>query len=155
MNHSVLDTRRKVMAAIVNGYPGGKDCAAARLGINEKRLENQIYETAGCKPLSDSELHLLEQQNGTHHLPNYICSLYGGVFVPLPHVEELDSVELHQRTVTAAARKGKVDLMIAEALADGEIDASEAAMILALHAKYVAARHEEVQATIVLYAAKD
>jgi hypothetical protein len=72
------------MAVVVNEYPGGKDEAAARLGINEKRLENQIYETAGCKPLSDSELLVLEQQAGTHHLPDYICVLYGGVFVPQP-----------------------------------------------------------------------
>ncbi|MCJ1887401.1 hypothetical protein LNN38_21250 [Pseudomonas sp. LA21] len=154
MNRPLLDTRRKVMAAIVNEYPGGKDCAAARLGINEKRLENQIYETAGCKPLSDTELLLLEQQNGTRHLPEYICALYGGVFVPLPEVEELDNIDLHQRTVTAAARRGEVDLMIAAALDDGEIDSKEAARIRALHAKYMAARHEEVQATIVLYGVK-
>ncbi|WP_242015305.1 hypothetical protein [Pseudomonas nitroreducens] len=82
MNLTVLGTRRKVMAVVVNECPGGKDEAAARPGIHEKRLENQIYETVGCKPLSDSELLVLEQQTGTHHLPDYICSLYDGVFVP-------------------------------------------------------------------------
>jgi uncharacterized membrane protein YebE (DUF533 family) len=63
----------------------------------------------------------------------------------------LDNVDLHQWTVTAAARRGEVDLMIAAALADGEINDKEAVLIRAPHAQYMAACHEELLATIMLY----
>ena len=43
MKIPVLETRRQVMAVVSNAFPGGMDCAAARLGIKDKRLENQIY----------------------------------------------------------------------------------------------------------------
>lgn len=154
MKTSVLGSRRKVMAKVANDYPGGKDCAAARLGISEKRLENQIYETAGVKPLSDSEIHVLEQQTGTHHLPDYICALYGGVFMPLPVVEELDNVALHSRSVEVAAKRGRVDVLIAEALADGKITKHEAEVILAAMARYQAAHSSELHATLALYGAE-
>ena len=70
MKTPVLETRRQVMAAVSTAFPGGMDCAAARLGIKDKRLENQIYETAGCKPLSDTEIFVLESETKTEHLPN-------------------------------------------------------------------------------------
>ncbi|HDV6136016.1 TPA: hypothetical protein RJN67_006552, partial [Pseudomonas aeruginosa] len=44
--------------------------------------------------------------------------------------------------------------MIALALEDGEISADEAKEILALHAKHMAARHEEVRAVLELHRAK-
>ena len=151
MKKQILDSRRAVMITVANGYQGGRECAAARLGIPLKRLENQIYGTAGVKPLDDTEISVLEQEQGTTHLPDYICAMYGGVFVRLPE-GVADNVDLHSLSIQAAARRGKVDMLIAAALADGEIDAKEAEEIMAVHRKHVAARHEEVSATIALYA---
>lgn len=150
MKSTILDSRRKVMITAANAFPGGRDCAAARLGVPLKRLENQIYETAGVKPLSDSEIYQLEQEQGTNHLPDYICAMYGGVFVRLPE-EDIDSVDLYGLSVMTSAKRGKVDMLIAAALADGEIDSAEAAEILAVHHKHIAARHEQVKATIALH----
>jgi hypothetical protein len=155
MSKHLLDTRREVMKTVAAGFPGGQDCAAARLGIKPKRLQNQIYETAGCTPLSDSEIHALESVASTTHLPDYICAMYGGVFVPMPEVGELDNVDLHSRSIAAAAGRGKVDVLIAAALADGEIDKAEAEEILAVHRKHIAARHQEISATLALYRKKD
>ncbi|WP_348273393.1 YmfL family putative regulatory protein [Halopseudomonas sp. SMJS2] len=137
MKSTILDSRRKVMITAANAFPGGRDCAAARLGVPLKRLENQIYETAGVKPLSDSEIYQLEQEQGTNHLPDYICAMYGGVFVRLPE-EDIDSVDLYGLSVMTSAKRGKVDMLIAAALADGEIDSAEAAEILAVHHKHIA-----------------
>lgn len=53
-----------------------------------------------------------------------------------------------------AVKRGRVDQMIALALEDGEISADEAKEILALHAKHMAARHEEVRAVLELHRAK-
>lgn len=154
MKTPVLETRRQVMAAVSNAFPGGMDCAAACLGIKPKRLDNQVYETVGCKPLSDSQIHALESETGTTHLPDYICAMYGGIFVRLPDVEDLDNVDLHHRSLNTMAKRGMVDQMIVEALKSGEIDDSEAQEILALHAKHMAARHEEVKAVIELHRPK-
>lgn len=150
MKQKVLTTRREVMRAAASEFPGGQACAAAHLGIKPKRLQNQVYETAGCVPLSDDELLALESVTGTTHLPDYICALYGGVFVRMPEADE-DSIDMYARSMKTQTTRGKVDLMIAEALADGEIDAKEAAEILAVHRKHMSARHEEVSALIALY----
>lgn len=154
MPREILESRRQVMSQVVSAYPGGRECAAARLGVPLKRLENQLYENNGHRPLDDSQIALLETDTGTTYLPDYISHLYGGYHVPLPAVDELDNVELHQRGLLTSAKRGMVDQMIAIALHDGEINAQEAQEILALHAKHMAARHAEVVATLNLHSRK-
>ena len=151
MKKQLLETRREVMKAVTSEFAGGQACAAAHLGIKPKRLQNQVYETAGCMPLSDTEIQALEAVTGTTHLPDYICALYGGVFVPMPQAD-LDNVDLYSRAIKTQTARGKVDLMIQAALADGEIDEAEAQEIRAVHNKHVAARHAEVEAVIALHA---
>lgn len=151
MAKEILDSRRQVMSQVISQYPGGRECAAARLGVPLKRLENQVYENNGHQPLSDSQLHLLEQANNTTWLPEYISRLYGGYFVKLPETDELDNVELHRRCLHTSVKRGLVDQMIAIALEDGEISVEEAQEILALHDKHISARHSQVLATITLH----
>ncbi len=150
MKKQLLETRREVMKAVTSEFAGGQACAAAHLGIKPKRLQNQVYETAGCMPLSDTEIHALEAVTGTTHLPDYICAMYGGVFVPMPQ-SDLDNVDLYSRAIKTQTARGRVDQLIQQALADGEIDAAEAAEILAVHAKHMSARHSEVKAVLALY----
>lgn len=151
MKYPLLETRRQVMSAVVCAYPGGRECAAAMLGLPLKKLDNHVYESAGSRPLSDEQLRLLEQQSGTTYLPDYICGLYGGVFVPFADAERLDNVELYSMAMDTGAKRGMVDRIIAAALADGQIDESELAEIIAAHRKHIAARHAEVGAVITLH----
>ncbi|MBX9761585.1 MAG: hypothetical protein K2Y24_00935 [Pseudomonadaceae bacterium] len=151
MKREILDTRRQVMSAVIAAYPGGRECAAARLGLPLKRLENHLYETAGSQPLNDAQLHLLEQTSGTTHLPDYISALYGGVFVPMPEQAALDNIELYHMALDADVKEGRVDQVIAKALASGTIDEQELAEIIAAHRKHIAARHAEVSAVITLH----
>lgn len=155
MKHAILDSRRKVISAIIAAYPGGRDCAAARLGLDIKKFDNHAYESAGHRPLTDEQILLLEQQIGTAYLPEYIAAQYGGVFVPMPDAEELDNMELYHRAVDTAKRRGRVDLIIAKALEDGAIDEGEANAILDAHRRYVSARHAEIAAVIVLHTCHD
>lgn len=150
MKKQILDSRRAVMITVANGYQGGRECAAARLGIPLKRLENQIYGTAGVKPLDDTEISVLEQEQGTTHLPDYICAMYGGVFVPLPDSEQTGA-DLYDLSFATSTAKGTVDLLIMKALSDGEIDPKEAAEIRAVHAKHMAARHAEIDGVIAAH----
>lgn len=141
------------MSEIIRSYSGGREAAAARLGLKLKKFDNHAYENAGCSPLSDTQVFLLEQDCGTHHLPNYIASMYGGLFVPMADPGTLDNVELYARSVQVSAKRGCVDQAIAAALEDGSISDEEAEFIMDAHNLHVAARHAEVLAAIALYRA--
>jgi hypothetical protein len=151
MKRPILETRRQVMSTVVSAYPGDRECAAARLGLPVKKLDNHVYGNAGSQPLTDEQIHMLEQHTGTHHLPDYICALYDGVFVAMPEQQQLDNLELYARSLATDVKKGKVDQIIAQALADGDIDEAELAEIIAAHREHIAARHSEVGAVITLH----
>lgn len=155
MKRTVLDTRRQVMSAVVCDYPGGRECAAARLGLPLKKLDNHLYENAGSRPLSDEQIHMLEQESGTTHFPDYVAALYGGLFVPVANPDELDNIELFERCMKTAVKRGAVDRIIAEALSNGEIDDGEARAILEAHRQHMAARHSEIHAVILLHKARE
>jgi hypothetical protein len=61
MKRPILDSRRKVISAVICAYPGGRDCAAARLGLELKKFDNMAYENAGHRPLTDDQVHIIEQ----------------------------------------------------------------------------------------------
>jgi len=154
MKTPVLETRRAAVIEAANAVPGGLQCAAAVLGEESfKRFKNRIYESAGVKPLTDDEICVIETHTHTTYLPDYICAMYGGVFVRLPEAGQLDNVDLYQRSLNASAQRGALDQMVATALEDGEIDAAEAKKIRALHAKYMSASLEAVAAVIELHKA--
>lgn len=151
MKRPILESRRKVVSAIITAYPGGRDCAAAHLGLDIKRFDNQAYESSGHRPLSDEQLLQLEKVTGTAYLADYSAALYGGVFVPMPERIELDNVELYRMSLDADVKEGRVDQVIAKALANGDIDEGELAEIIAAHRDHIAARHAEVGAVITLH----
>ncbi|MDP2747973.1 YmfL family putative regulatory protein [Pseudomonas sp.] len=151
MKRPILDSRRKVISAVICAYPGGRECAAARLGLELKKFDNQAYESAGHRPLADEQVHLLEQDAGTTFLPDYLSGLYGGVFVPMPEATELDNVDLYIRSLHTDVKKGAVDQIIAKALDDGSISPDELANIIEAHRQHIAARHSEVQAVVTLH----
>ncbi|MBB2884440.1 MULTISPECIES: YmfL family putative regulatory protein [Pseudomonas] len=151
MEDAVLKTRREVVSAIICSYPGGRECAAARIGLALKKFDNHAYENNNSRPLTDAQLFQLEQESGTQHLPTYVAAMYGGLFVPVPDPETMDNVEMYTLSVQVAAKRGTVDQEIAKALADGCITELEAEHILNAHNLHMAARHAEVLASIDLY----
>lgn len=151
MKRPVLENRKDVVSAVICAYPGGRVYAAADLGMPIKKFDNQAYENAGSRPLTDDHIHRLEQVAGTTFLPDYVCSMYGGMFVPLTIPGTLDNIDLYSRSVKAAAKRGKVDQIISKALDDGVIEPTEAEAIVAALIRYMSARHAEVLATIQLY----
>jgi len=151
MKRPILETRRQMMSAVVCAYPGGRECAAARLGLDLKKFDNHLYENAGSRPLSDEQIHQLEQQAGTSYFPEYVAAMYGGVFVPDANPGDLDNIELYERSMRTAVLRGTVDQILSEALASGDIDEHERKVILAAHRRHVAARHAEINAVIVLH----
>lgn len=153
MKTPVLESLRQVVSAVVCAYPGGRECAAARLGYQLKQFDNRIYENAGSRPLSYDQIHQLEQDARTTYLPEFIARLYGGMFVPLTKTEDLDNVELFKRSLRTDAKLGQIDQLIAASIEDGVIEACEALAIIQALTRYFAARTAEVAATIQLYSA--
>ncbi|AOA08793.1 YmfL family putative regulatory protein [Pseudomonas sp. TMW 2.1634] len=151
MNCQILEARKSTMSAIVSSA-GGRELSAAHLNMkNVKQFDNRAYQNGGCCPLTDAQIHALEQVAGTTHYPTYIAGIYGGLFVPIADPDHLDNVELYARSVQAAAKRGLVDQIIAKALEDGSINQEEAEEILDAHNLHMAARHTEVRAAIALY----
>jgi len=154
MKTRLLKTRREVVSAIICTYPGGRECAAARIGLPLKKFDNHAYENNNCRPLTDSQIYQLEQETGTQHFANYVASMYGGMFVPVADPGSLDNVEMYTRAMQSSAKQGTVDQIIAQALEDGVITEDEAELILNAHTVHMAARTAEVYAAIDLYRAK-
>lgn len=154
MKSQVLRTRREVVSAIICTFEGGRECAADQIGLSLKKFDNHAYENNNCRPLTDVQIFQLEQVTGTQHLANYVASMYGGMFVPVVHPENLDNVEMYARAMQTSAKQGTVDQIIAQALDDGVITESEAELILNAHILHMAARTAEVYAAIDLYRAK-
>jgi hypothetical protein len=154
MKTPVLKTRREVVSAIICSYPGGRECAAARIGLPLKKFDNHAYENNNCRPLTDVQIHQLEQETGTQHFAIYVARMYGGMFVSMVEPDHLDNVEMYARSMQASAKQGTVDQIIAQALEDGSITEDEAELILNAHTLHLAARTAEVYAAIDLYRAK-
>ena len=144
MSRKFLTTRRQVTSAIICAYPGGRECAAGRIGLELKKFDNHAYENNGSRPLTDAQLHQLELTAGTTHLPEYVAAV--------ADPDSLDNVELYTMCVQTAAKRGTVDHIIAQALEDGVIDQTEADAILKAESLHMAARHAEVLAVIQLHA---
>lgn len=154
MKSPFLKTRREVVSAIICSYPGGRECAAARIGLSLKKFDNHAYENNSCRPLTDVQIHQLELETGTQHFANYVAKMYGGMFVAVAEPDQLDNVEMYARHMQASAKQGAVDQIIAQALEDGLITEGEAELILNAHTLHMAARTAEVYAAIDLYRAK-
>jgi hypothetical protein len=154
MESQVLRTRREVVSAIICTFEGGRECAAARIGLPLKKFDNHAYENNNCRPLTDTQIFQLERVTGTQHLPNYVAAMYGGMFVPVIHPENLDNVEMYSRSIQSSIKRGTVDQAIAQALEDGVITDDEAELIQNAHTLHMAARTAEVYAAIDLYRAK-
>lgn len=154
MKSQVLKTRREVVSAIICTFEGGRESAAARIGLPLKKFDNHAYENNNCRPLTDVQICQLEQVTGTQHFANYVAAMYGGMFVPMAHPENLDNVEMYARAMQSSAKQGTVDQAIAQALEDGVITDAEAELIQNAHTLHLAARTAEVYAAIDLYRAK-
>lgn len=154
MKIQVLKTRREVVSAIICTFERGREGAASHVGLPLKKFDNHAYENNNCRPLTDRQIFQLEQVTGTQHLPTYVAAMYGGMFVPVVHPDNLDNVEMYTRSVQASAMRGTVDQVIAKALEDGVITEDEAELILSAHVLHMAARTAEVHAAIDLYRAR-
>jgi|SRR5471030_313441 len=145
---------KATVKAMCKVYPGGRSAMAGALGMTQTQFNNNLYEKNGCRFFEHHELEAMEDISGTSLVAEYYARRRGGMYVDVPKFEELDQVELFRKSIRTAAERGQVDQIIERALADGVIDADEAAEIELHHAKHLAAREEEVRAILALFGRK-
>ncbi|WP_413734371.1 YmfL family putative regulatory protein [Sodalis sp. RH21] len=145
---------KETVKAMCKAYPGGRSAMAGALGMTITQFNNNLYEKNGCRFFENHELEAMEDISGTSLVAEYYARRRGGMFVDVPKFEELDQVELFQKSIRTAAERGRVDMIIQLALTDGVIDEDEAAEIEVHHAKHLAAREEEIRAILALFGKK-
>ncbi|WP_074177892.1 YmfL family putative regulatory protein, partial [Klebsiella pneumoniae] len=101
-----------------------------------------------------SELEAMEDISNTSLLADYFARRRGALLVDVPHLEELDRVDLFSRAMRTSAARGQVDQIIEQALEDGVIERHEAEEIMVHHRRHLAAREEEIAAIITLFSRK-
>ncbi|MFP9227576.1 YmfL family putative regulatory protein [Pectobacterium cacticida] len=142
---------KETIKAMCKTYPGGRSAMAGALGMTLVQFNNNFYEKNGCRFFEIDELEAMEDLSGTSLLAEYFAQRRGALLVDVPTFDDLDRVELYNRSVYTAARRGQVDQMIQQAIEDGVIDDCEAQQILALHAKHLAAREAEIRSILSLF----
>lgn len=68
---------------------------------------------------------LLQQAGDTNHIANAVAKASGGVFVPLPDIEEVDYGDINQRLLEAIEQITRYSQQVRAAIEDGVIEEHE------------------------------
>lgn len=142
---------KETVKTMCKALSGGRSAMAGALGMTVTQFNNNLYEKNGCRFFEHHELEAMEDLSGTNLLAEYFAARRGAMLVEIPKFEDLDSVELFNKSVRTAAQRGHVDQIIEQAVEDGFIDEAEAAEIMMNHRRHIAARDEEVRSIIVAF----
>jgi len=145
---------KEVVKAMCKAYPGGREAMAGALGMSVTQFNNNLYEKNGCRFFEVNELEAMEDISNTSLLADYFARRRGALLVDVPHLEDLDRVDLFTRAMRTAAARGQVDQIIQKALEDGVIEPHEAEEIHEHHRQHLAAREEEIRAIVALFSRK-
>jgi len=142
---------KETVKAMCKAFDGGRSAMAGALGMTLTQFNNNLYEKNGCRFFEHHELEAMEDLSGTSLLAEYFANRRGAMLVDIPKFEELDRVELFNKSVRTAAQRGHVDQIIEQAVEDGVIDDVEANEIMHFHRKHLAARDEEVRSIVMAF----
>lgn len=120
---------RQTYLAMCRAMPGGAEAMAAALGLTRSALDNRIYERRGQTITVDQALQMAEF-TGSPLFAQMVAARCGGVFVPLPPVEECDRMDLLERWTAVYAELGELSKNFQVFTSDGEVDAKERGRML-------------------------
>lgn len=144
--------KRELINEMISSIDGGREVAAAYLGLSLTAFNDRMYENKGCKFFTADQLLALQSLSKTAAVAKFFAKEAGCVVVTKPQAELIDSVELHHIALQTQKLRGSVDAAIIESIMnDGSIDEQEEKMILDLHDKHIGNRDFEVKATIAVY----
>lgn len=141
---------KKTIIEMVEKCQGGKAAVAGFLGLTEQALNNRLYQTKGQR-FTDEELIAIEQEYGVSHWSDEINRRLGKVSVNVPHLDDLDEVELSALQLRELAERGILFSQLNEFLADGVITSVEAEILRKLVHRHQSATQKAVEVTIALH----
>lgn len=135
------------------GFSGGRAELARKLGLSYDQYRNRL-ESGGtrgaCKPFDAQQLEDIQFITGTAYIAQYFANKAGQMTVAIPS-SEVDGEELSEIQIGEAAAIGGLSVIIAQALADGQIDDNEAKLIDEATLNAVAKLIGKSQAIMQLY----
>ncbi|EAS0615540.1 hypothetical protein AABH71_004766 [Salmonella enterica] len=124
-----LDVARGIVTGLRGGYTEavswiGRKKIRGETGTSEHSMINRLRgEGDQIFPLGWTVL--LDKVSGTHHFADAVAREYGGVFIPLPDIEEVDNADINQRLLEAVEELGIYSQKVRAAIEDGVIDRRE------------------------------
>ncbi len=99
---------KDVVKAMCKSIHGGREAMAGALGMTLTQFNNNLYEKNGCRFFEVSELEAMEDISNTSLLADYFARRRGALLVDVPHLEELDRVDLFSRAMRTSAARGRL-----------------------------------------------
>jgi len=114
----------------ISDLPGGYEEAPTWLGgkITSDSLFNRLR-THGDQLFPLGWALVLQKAGGSHHIADAVARASGGVFVPLPDVDEVDNADINQRLLEAIEQITTYSQQVRTAIEDGVIESHERAII--------------------------
>jgi hypothetical protein len=134
----VVINKKEMVNQTITGVTGGKEVAAAILGMSVDSFNNHLYEKKGSRFFSVDELVELADLTKTMVVAEFFAERVNCLVVPRPCVGQLDSVDMFDCHLQLNAVKGLLDKAIDEAKKDGVFDAKERREIDRLKHEYQA-----------------
>lgn len=141
---------KKIIIEMIEKCQGGKAAVAGFLGLTEQALNNRLYQTKGQR-FTDDELIAIECEYGVSDWSDEINRRLGKVTVNVPHLDDLDEVELSALQLRELAERGILFSQLSEFLADGVITSVEAEILRKLVHRHQSATLKAVECTIALH----
>ncbi|MDQ9129719.1 YmfL family putative regulatory protein [Serratia fonticola] len=124
---------RKCISALPGGYDEapewlGKKEQGDTKGVTKDSLFNRLR-TDGDQIFPLGWAMVLQRAGGTYHVAHAVARASGGIFIPMPELEEIDNADINQRLIEAFEQIGRYSQEVKKAIEDGVIDPSEQAAI--------------------------
>lgn len=114
----------KAVKKTIAALPGGYAEAAEWLDVTENALFNRLR-VGGDQVLPMGWAMVLQMASKTYFVSEAVARSSGGVFVPLPDIEEVDNADINQRLLEAMEELGVYSQKVRTAIEDGVIDRRE------------------------------
>ncbi|RCS70151.1 YmfL family putative regulatory protein [Vibrio casei] len=109
-------------------FSGGRAEIARQMGLSYDAYRNRLREDREDQQFSASQLEDIQFITGTAYVAQYFANKAGQMTVAIPS-SDVDGEELSEIQIGEAAAIGGLSVIIAQALADGQIDNNEAKLI--------------------------
>ena len=120
----------KAVRKTIADLPGGYEEAPSWLGskVTVDSIFNRLR-TNGDQVFPLGWAMVLQKASGEHHIAHAIARASGGVFNPLPDMDDVDNEDINQRLIEVFEQIARYSQQVKSAIDDGVIDTRERSVI--------------------------